>query len=1142
MTHCFGRNPSRLATQAGPRGFQCRGFNACMEADAPWSVFRSYVRSVIDRLRVRQLATCTVSILLFAQTVSAQTGIGVQVPEGFSVTLYADDELAHDIYSMTIDSFGRVVVSGRGYVKILIDSDGDGRADAAKQFADGPATGAQGMFFLGRDLLCVGDGGLIRYRDRDGDDRADGAPDQFLKLKTGGEHHVHSVQKGPDGWWYLIAGNYADITSRYATLPTSPVKRPLAGTIFRLKPDLGGGEIVGHGLRNAYDFAFNSSGDVFTFDSDGERDVSLPWYRPTRVFQVVPGSHAGWVTRSWKQPDYFADMPPVLAEFGRGSPTGVTCYRHWQFPEEYHDSLFALDWSYGRVVNLKLQRDGASYKATPSTFMSGVGQFGFAPTDCDVGPDGSLFVCVGGRGTRGSVYRVWKQNGDRAPWPGKPATTEAQTFACLTAPMPLSSWSRANWERLAKTAGRDAFVEAALDSSQSESRRVRAIEILTELFDGLDVKAAETLASDKSPRVRARVAWSIGRSAQPAEIKERMLPFLSDKDSIVGRAASEALLGLPGALDGEELTVALVGRLAGPSRYDRMAAARLLPQLSDAAFAGISVRATGLGPQADVSAAFGRLGRSSGFDAFSFEVGLRILEGKSPAELKLEAVRLMQLGLGDLSPKGKAVPAFDGYAAGLDLTEAERTLDPYRIRLAGLFPTGHDRVDYELARLLAMLQPFNADLLSRVLTMITDETHPTDDLHYLVVAARIPALRDSEHRDVTAKALVSLEPKLRSRNLHQDSNWEPRIDELYKALIKLDRFLPAAVIKQESFGSPGHVVFMSQFPKELLETAIDAFVMKIKNDDEYLWSNDVVFLLEESRLPEHRQLVREQFENFSVRGAVTVVLSKTPEPQDRSIFVAGLDSSQNEVLTASVNALEKLPAARHGAERVSLVHCLRRLGVEKNELPIRERIVKLLRKSSNKEFGFVFGEKGNGPQLDVVKSWTEWVVEIHPKDAARLTGSGNADVAALNAALESADWDAGDKARGRRFFEKRACAQCHGGSRALGPDLAGVAGRFSRKDVFTSIADPNRDVSSRYQTTMIITNEGKTYSGLIIYESIDGLILRNSTNQTFRISSSEIDVRRTLPKSLMPIGLLKNAKPDELADLYAYLKSLGQKQ
>ncbi|MFO1019602.1 MAG: hypothetical protein U0903_02700 [Planctomycetales bacterium] len=103
----------------------------------------------------------------------------MKVPEGFKVELYADDNLAHDIYSMTIDAKGRVVVSGQGYVRILIDKDNDGKADSYQQFVSGPATGAQGMYFHGPDLFCSGDAGLIRYIDANKDDRSMAPPRSF---------------------------------------------------------------------------------------------------------------------------------------------------------------------------------------------------------------------------------------------------------------------------------------------------------------------------------------------------------------------------------------------------------------------------------------------------------------------------------------------------------------------------------------------------------------------------------------------------------------------------------------------------------------------------------------------------------------------------------------------------------------------------------------------------------------------------------------------------------------------------------------------------------------------------------------------------------------------------------------------------
>ena len=85
---------------------------------------------------------------------------------------------------------------------------------------------------------------------------------------------------------------------------------------------------------------------------------------------------------------------------------------------------------------------------------------------------------------------------------------------------------------------------------------------------------------------------------------------------------------------------------------------------------------------------------------------------------------------------------------------------------------------------------------------------------------------------------------------------------------------------------------------------------------------------------------------------------------------------------------------------------------------------------------------------------------------------------------------------------------------------------------------PNRDVSPRYQTTLVQTTDGKVYTGLVIYNSVDGLTMRTGTNQTVRIESSEIEVRARRPESLMPTGLLKGLGNADLADLYAYLRSL----
>src|SRR3989442_4341064 len=74
---------------------------------------------------------------------------GLRVPAGFEVVEYADSKLANDIYCLTIDPKGRVFVAGRGYIRILVDDDGDGKADRAIEFADHPKDVAMGLYLEG---------------------------------------------------------------------------------------------------------------------------------------------------------------------------------------------------------------------------------------------------------------------------------------------------------------------------------------------------------------------------------------------------------------------------------------------------------------------------------------------------------------------------------------------------------------------------------------------------------------------------------------------------------------------------------------------------------------------------------------------------------------------------------------------------------------------------------------------------------------------------------------------------------------------------------------------------------------------------------------------------------------------------------
>ena len=259
--------------------------------------------------------------------------------------------------------------------------------------------GAQGLCFHDGDLYYTANNGIWKVVDTDDDGFVDAEPSQVLEIKTGGEHDAHALRVGPDGFWYLIAGNSNSEMFKLQNVDSPLFPNPRAGVLWQISPDWSRREVWAQGFRNAYDFDFAPNGMIDVFDSDGERDISLPWYRPTRVFRTAQGDDAGWLSRSWKRPKYDVQMPIELADLGRGSPTGVMRYRGNRLPERFHDGMWVLDWTFGRVIFVG---DDSTIEivARPNDTA------GFAVTDITSTPDGRIVLSVGGRRSRGGLYLI----------------------------------------------------------------------------------------------------------------------------------------------------------------------------------------------------------------------------------------------------------------------------------------------------------------------------------------------------------------------------------------------------------------------------------------------------------------------------------------------------------------------------------------------------------------------------------------------------------------------------------------------------------------------------------------------------------------------------------------------------------------
>jgi putative heme-binding domain-containing protein len=329
--------------------------------------------------------------------------------------------------SMTPDPKGRLICSDQygGLYRVTPGSDAE---STHVEKLDVPIGEAQGLLYAYDSLYVVVNGraaqgsGVYRVRDTDGDDQFDEVK-LLMKLQGGGEHGPHAVRLGPDGRLYVIAGNHTKIPDPIT--PDSPHRNWDEDHLLPRNPDGGGhangilapGGWIAHtdpqgsqwvllcgGFRNPYDIAFNTDGELFTYDADMEWDTGTPWYRPTRVNHCVSAAEYGWRYGTGKWPAYYPDSVGAVVDIGLGSPTGIEFGTGARFPERYQRALFILDWTYGKIYAVHLQPQGASYLGTFEVFIEGRP---LPVTDVCINPaDGAMYFTIGGRRTQSGLYRV----------------------------------------------------------------------------------------------------------------------------------------------------------------------------------------------------------------------------------------------------------------------------------------------------------------------------------------------------------------------------------------------------------------------------------------------------------------------------------------------------------------------------------------------------------------------------------------------------------------------------------------------------------------------------------------------------------------------------------------------------------------
>ena len=942
------------------------------------------------------------------------------MPAGFTVELVASEPDIVNPVAMTFDERGRIWITesleyprkqpgpGQDRVKILEDTDGDGKADKFSVFAEGLNIPSG---------IAVGHGGvwvanapdILFYPDADRDGRADVEAQTVVSGFGRSDTHElpNSLTWGPDGWLYGLNGVFNHSHVKYAK-ENANYREDHAGwklncALWRIHPRTREFQIFCEGTSNPWGIAIDTEGSFFV----SACVIDHLWHLvETGYYHRQGGPYPPF---TWKIESI------VKHKHQKAAYCGIHYFDSDAYPEQYRRKLY-MGNIHGNCINVdKLQRDGSTYFGTGEPDFLTANDAWFMPVVQKTGPDGCLYIldwydqyhCYqdanrdpkGIDRLKGRLYRVRYKETPRA----KPFDFAKETDEQLIARL---------------SAGND-FIRQTAQRVLSERRATRGFAASDPILN----LAEQVVFNDAQPRVaRLHAAWTVlGLAAPPDDLLMRMLRH----PDATFRAWAVRCIGDHG-------------------RSDRVLGGALVQTSDDSADVKLQV-AIALGKK---------------------------LAGAEVSDVAFLTELLTWCGEDKLLPHivwNKLQPLLDEHAATF--------VSGVKNIKAGLAPAVWATIPRATERMLAS-KNLDAAAIADLIQGIGQRAPAVAAECLRLIASRV---QSGEIRD---ERLASLKKSLEGMLL-------PLLEQ------KTSPLHGDAALLMASWNDPrGQNVAKQLFADEAAEPGqrLRALGALIAGGDSALFDAVAAVLAERTKARDFH-------------GQLLAALGRLDDPRVATVVLTAYGSLEPDAQPKAIELLTQRAAwARQLMEAVGARKFAR-------ELLNVNQVQKLLA-LNDKEL-----------TAAVAKHWGSVRTS---RDPAR-----EKFVAEMRQLVRST---AGDAHRGVEVFN-RVCGQCHkiyGQGQEVGPDIT-ANGRASFDQLLSNVFDPSLVIGASYQARTIRTSDGRIITGLLAEDSPQRVVLKIQGGKLETVARDDVEAMKVSELSLMPEGLEKQLKPQEIADLFAYI-------